>query len=67
VAGAGVESFIGSSNWIARLEYLHYDFGTVESTVTQTSTVPGTPTVIDKGGRQTIDTVRAAVSYKFTP
>jgi opacity protein-like surface antigen len=67
VAGAGVESFIGTSNWIARLEYLHYDFGTVESTTAVTSNVPGTSTSIDKGGRQTIETVRAAVSYKFTP
>jgi opacity protein-like surface antigen len=66
-AGAGVESFIGSSNWIARLEYLHYDFGTVESTATQTSTLPGTPIFTDKGGRQPIEAVRAAVSYKFTP
>jgi opacity protein-like surface antigen len=67
VAGFGVESFIGSSNWIARLEYLHYDFGTVESTTTQASNVVGTASFSDKGGRQTIDTVRAGVSYKFTP
>ena len=68
VAGAGVESFIGSSNWVARLEYLHYDFGTVESTRITTSTVAGTPPLLaDRGGRQTIETVRAGVSYKFTP
>jgi opacity protein-like surface antigen len=67
VAGAGVESFIGSSNWIARLEYLHYDFGTVESATVTTSTVPGIPSLADRGGRQTIETVRAGVSYKFTP
>jgi opacity protein-like surface antigen len=67
VAGAGVERFIGMSNWIARLEYLHYDFGTVESTVAQTSNAPGNQTFTDKGGRQTIEVVRAAVSYKFTP
>jgi opacity protein-like surface antigen len=67
VAGAGVESFIGSSNWVARLEYLHYDFGTVESTNITTSNVPGTPSTTDRGGRQTIETVRAGLSYKFTP
>jgi len=67
VAGAGVESFIGSSNWIARLEYLHYDFGTVESTTVSTSNVPAEPSRTDRGGRQTIETVRAGVSYKFTP
>jgi opacity protein-like surface antigen len=67
VAGAGVESFIGSSNWIARLEYLHYDFGTVEASNVRTSTVPGIPSRADRGGSQTIETVRAGVSYKFTP
>jgi opacity protein-like surface antigen len=67
VAGAGVETFIGSSNWIARLEYLHYDFDTVESSSVTTSTVPGTPSLAERGGRQTIETVRAGVSYKFTP
>ena len=67
VAGAGVETFIGSSNWIARLEYLHYDFGTVEPTTAQTSSVPGVQNFADKGGRQTIETVRAGVSYKFAP
>jgi len=66
-AGAGVETFIGSSNWIARLEYLHYDFGKVEATFNSTSTVPGATSTIEKGGHQTIDTVRAGVSYKFTP
>jgi outer membrane immunogenic protein len=67
VAGAGVESFIGSSNWIARLEYLHYDFGTVESVDTFVTNVPGNTSSIERGGRQTIDTVRAGLSYKFTP
>jgi opacity protein-like surface antigen len=67
VAGAGVESFIGSSNWIGRLEYLHYDSGTVESTLAQVSTMPGVASHVERGGRQTIDAVRAGVSYKFTP
>ncbi|MBX9651822.1 MAG: hypothetical protein K2X57_32705 [Xanthobacteraceae bacterium] len=67
VAGVGVETFIGSSNWIARLEYLHYDFGGVEVTTNTASTVAGVVSTADKPGRQTIDTVRAGVSYKFTP
>jgi outer membrane immunogenic protein len=67
VAGVGVETFIGNSNWVARLEYLHYDFGGVEATNSSVSTVAGVASVVDKPGRQTIDTVRAGVSYKFTP
>ncbi len=67
VAGVGVETFIGTSNWIARAEYLHYDFGTIEQTDTSVSTFTGDFSRADKGGRQTIDTVRAGVSYKFTP
>ena len=66
VAGVGAETFIGSSNWIARLEYLHYDFGGVETATTRVSNIPG-GSVGDKISRQTIDTVRAGVSYKFTP
>ena len=67
VAGIGAEVMLGSSNWIGRLEYLHYDFGTVEGTTVQTSNDPGTLSYADRGGRQTIETVRAGVSYKFTP
>jgi opacity protein-like surface antigen len=66
-AGAGVETFLGNSNWIGRIEYLHYDFGTVEATSTITTTEPGGMPTRDRGGRQTIDTVRAGLSYKFTP
>jgi opacity protein-like surface antigen len=67
VAGAGVETLLGNSNWIARLEYLHYDFGTVEPAITVTSTVAGSPSSAERGGRQTIEAVRAGLSYKFTP
>jgi len=49
------------------VEYLHYDFGTVEPTSSVTSTVPGAFQSTDRGGHQTIETVRAGVSYKFTP
>ena len=31
VVGVGAEQRIGTTNWIGRLEYLHYDFGTFES------------------------------------
>src|SRR6188508_115812 len=65
-AGAGVEVMLGRSNWIGRLEYLHYDFGQVEFSSTVTSTAPGESSA-DNGGRQTINVVRAGLSYKFTP
>lgn len=67
VVGAGVETMLGSTNWIARLEYLHYDFGMVEPIFNQIFTIPGATSGIDRGGHQTIDTVRAGMSYKFTP
>jgi hypothetical protein len=41
------------------------DFGRVEPTSSVTSTVPGAFQSADRGGHQTIETVR--VSYKFTP
>ena len=64
VAGAGGEVRLGATNWIGRVEYLHYDFGTVETATSVTVTgVPGS--FADKGGRQTIDVVRAGLSYKF--
>jgi outer membrane immunogenic protein len=62
VAGAGGELQLANSNWIARVEYLHYDFGTVEET---RRAIGASTDVADTGGRQTIDVVRAALSYKF--
>jgi len=64
VAGAGVEAMLFGPNWIGRLEYLHYDFGAVVETGSSISTVPNA-SFSDRAGRQTIDTVRAALSYKF--
>jgi len=65
-AGAGAEFMLGNSNWIGRIEYLHYDFGQVEPTFTFTSSTPGESST-ENGGRQTINVVRAGVSYKFAP
>jgi opacity protein-like surface antigen len=67
VAGAGVEKLVGGRNWIARLEYLHYDFDLVEAVTTRVSSNPRIPSAAQQGGRQTVDTVRAGLSYKFTP
>ena len=66
VAGAGAEAKLPGSNWIGRLEYLHYDFGAVESGTTVTSTAGGV-SFADGRGRQHIDLVRAGVSYKLPP
>ncbi|MFZ2154503.1 MAG: hypothetical protein WAV72_00065, partial [Bradyrhizobium sp.] len=64
VAGAGVESLMFGTNWVGRLEYLHYGFGGVESGTSVTTTTPGS-SFADQRGEQNIDIVRAAVSYKF--
>jgi outer membrane immunogenic protein len=57
VAGFGVETRLWNSNWLARLEYLHYDFGDQGSS-------------FDVGlnrstGHLTTDVVRGGLSYKF--
>lgn len=68
VAGAGGEMAISADRrWIGRIEYLHYDFGQVEQAGTYISNIPGNPSVIERPGRQTIDTVRAGVSYRLLP
>ena len=58
VAGLGVESRLWGSNWLARLEYLHYDF--LDSGSTFDSDFPSFTS-----GHLTVDVVRAALSYKF--
>jgi outer membrane immunogenic protein len=65
VVGAGAEWMPFGSNWTSRLEYLHYDFGKVRDTTTTVTNLPGIPSVSEHRGRQTVDVVRAAVSYKF--
>ena len=63
VAGAGLEVRLFDSNWIARVEYLHYDFGSTRQS-TSVVTSPGT-SFSDRDGSQTIDVVRGGLSYKF--
>jgi outer membrane immunogenic protein len=65
VAGVGGETKIYNSNWLFRVEYLHYDFGDQLSSVgTQVS-----PLITQNFGRTsgtlTADVVRAGLSYKF--
>lgn len=65
VIGAGAEWMPWGPNWVGRLEYLHYDFGKVQDAVTFTSTVPGSLPLSERRGRQTIEVLRAGISYKF--
>jgi outer membrane immunogenic protein len=65
VIGAGAEWMPWGPNWVGRLEYLHYDFGKVQDAVTFTSTVPGSLPLFERRGRQTIEVLRAGISYKF--
>jgi opacity protein-like surface antigen len=58
VAGLGVETRLWDSNWLARLEYLHYDFLDSGSSFS-TGSIPSTSDHV------TVDVVRAALSYKF--
>lgn len=65
VVGAGAEWMPFGPNWIGRVEYLHYDFGSVRNASTTVSNLPGILSVDERRGRQTLDIVRAGVSYKF--
>jgi outer membrane immunogenic protein len=69
VAGAGGELRLWNSNWLARLEYLHYDFGnsggTNQGFIDPTSPTGITPRLINVSGRLTTDVVRAGIDYKF--
>ena len=56
---------LGSPNWIGRIEYLHYDLGQVATASTSTQTIPPRAPAISTAGSQTIDVVRAGLSYKF--
>jgi opacity protein-like surface antigen len=65
VAGVGAEMMLASPNWIGRVEYLHYDFGQVANASTIIQTIPARAPEITTAGSQTIDVVRAGISYKF--
>jgi opacity protein-like surface antigen len=63
VAGVGIETRISNTNWLARLEYLHYDFGSGSSS--QFITVTGVADTPTTSGHLTNDILRAGISYKF--
>jgi opacity protein-like surface antigen len=58
VAGVGAEARLWDSNWLARVEYLHYDFGDSGSS-------SSTGSASQTSGRLTTDVIRAGLSYKF--
>ena len=63
VAGVGAEARVFDTNWLARLEYLHYDFGNSGS-----SAAPvffSTARSFLSTGDLTVDVVRAGFGYKF--
>jgi opacity protein-like surface antigen len=65
VAGLGLEARLGDSNWLARVEYLHYDFGDSGSTSAFTPAGAPIPASISSSSRMTSDLVRAGLSYKL--
>ena len=67
VAGIGGEVRLFESNWIGRIEYLHYDFGNSGSNTEPNPFLPGNAQTIRTSGNVTLDVVRAGLSYKFYP
>jgi outer membrane immunogenic protein len=69
VAGAGAETILWNSNWLLRVEYLHYDFGDgggdAANEVVNATSGSGTATASDSFGHLTADVVRTALSFKF--
>jgi outer membrane immunogenic protein len=59
-AGGGFE-WAFASNWSAKVEYLHYDFGGKDITLTDPNLGPATPLHIN----QKIDTVKFGLNFRF--
>ncbi len=62
VAGAGFETML-TPNWIARVEYLHVDLGTISNVLNLVGTVG--PQSASWSRTVTFDEVRGGLSYKF--
>jgi outer membrane immunogenic protein len=58
--GAGIEVLL-AQNWSAKVEYNHYDFGSRQVTLVG----PAFPAGIPENIRQTIDTVKVGLNYRF--
>jgi outer membrane immunogenic protein len=67
-AGGGGELRLWNSNWLARLEYLHYDFGRSRGDFEgfyDSDNGGINPVTRIVSGRVTADVVRAGIGYKF--
>ncbi len=67
VAGAGGEARLWNTNWLARLEYLHYDFG-ASGDLLAAFTAGASINAIAASTTShhlTADVVRAGIDYKF--
>jgi outer membrane immunogenic protein len=69
VAGVGGETRLWDSNWLLRLEYLHYDFGDAgNSAATSTDNTQVPPINVSQSlttGHLTANVVRTGMSFKF--
>jgi outer membrane immunogenic protein len=67
VAGAGGEMRLWNTNWLARVEYLHYDFGNSGRSVGAFTNGGTAVFVVTSSMTQhlTADVVRAGIDYKF--
>ena len=65
VAGAGGEFRLWDSNWLVRVEYLHYDFGNSGNSTETIIAPPDSSTEVFTSGRLRTDVVRTGLSYKF--
>lgn len=64
-AGAGIDYAL-STHWIASIEYLHVDLGSLSSSGLVTSTGGGVTTAtLNYSTKLTSDIVRAGIAYKF--
>jgi opacity protein-like surface antigen len=65
-AGAGVETRLWNTNWLARVEYLHYDFGNSGGSFIALVGGGVTDVIASTTSRHlTADVVRAGFGYKF--
>jgi opacity protein-like surface antigen len=65
VAGVGGEVRLWNTNWLLRVEYLHYDFGDSGNSSSFATDGVESASASSTSGHLTTDVVRAGLSYKF--